>query len=149
MSTIFDTSKYILEELGSMSPMKLQKLCYYAQVWSLAWDDSPLFEEDFYAWCTGPVCEELFRKTKENILSVVDAKDMTGGNSNNLSEKQKSIIDQVLHYYGKRDAQWLAQLAMMEDPWIIAKNEIITKESMTVYYSSLAKGGIKGEGYSC
>lgn len=46
MANIFDTAKYILEKSGSMSTMKLQKLCYYSQAWSLVWDDSPLFEED-------------------------------------------------------------------------------------------------------
>ena len=40
--------------------MKLQKLVYYCQAWSLAWDDVPLFDEDFPAWANGPVCPELF-----------------------------------------------------------------------------------------
>lgn len=55
MPTIFDAAKFILEQLGQMSTMKLQKLCYYAQAWSLVWDDAPLFEEDFQAWANGPV----------------------------------------------------------------------------------------------
>ena len=50
MANVFDTAKYILEQSGSMSTMKLQKLCYYSQAWSLVWDDSPLFDEDFQAW---------------------------------------------------------------------------------------------------
>lgn len=28
----------------------------YCQAWSLVWDDTPLFEEDFQAWTNGPVC---------------------------------------------------------------------------------------------
>ena len=32
MANVFDTAKYILEQSGSMSTMKLQKLCYYSQV---------------------------------------------------------------------------------------------------------------------
>ena len=44
MANVFDTAKYILEQSGPMSAMKLQKLCYYSQVWSLVWDDAPLFE---------------------------------------------------------------------------------------------------------
>ena len=49
MANIFDVARYILEVKGSMSTMKLQKLCYYCQAWSLVWDDSPLFDEDFEA----------------------------------------------------------------------------------------------------
>ncbi|MDC7291062.1 DUF4065 domain-containing protein [Blautia schinkii] len=64
MANVFDTAKYILEQSGTMSTMKLQKLCYYSQAWSLVWDDSPLFNEDFQAWTNGPVCSELFFKTQ-------------------------------------------------------------------------------------
>ena len=48
-TTIFDVAKYILHKMNRMSTMKLQKLCYYAQAWALVWDDTPLFDEEFYA----------------------------------------------------------------------------------------------------
>ena len=64
MASVFDVAKYILENCGTMSTMKLQKLCYYSQAWSLVWDDTPLFEEDFHAWANGPVCKELFFYTQ-------------------------------------------------------------------------------------
>lgn len=38
MINIFDVAKYILELEGPMTPMKLQRLCYYSQAWSLAWN---------------------------------------------------------------------------------------------------------------
>ena len=60
MANIFDTAKYILQKYDHLSTMKLQKLCYYAQAWSLVWDDEPLFNEDFQAWANGPVCPDLF-----------------------------------------------------------------------------------------
>ena len=53
-TTVFDIAKYILHQRGRMSTMKLQKLCYYAQAWSLVWDDTPLFDEDFSAWRKRP-----------------------------------------------------------------------------------------------
>ena len=143
MANIFDTAKYILERSGSMSTMKLQKLCYYSQAWSLVWDDSPLFEEDFQAWENGPVCPELFFKTQGKYK--VSASDETGGNGD-LSDNQKDTIDRVLAHYGGHDAQWLSQLTHMEDPWIKAREgmpagarctNIITKESMALYYSGL------------
>lgn len=59
---VFDVAKHILHELGATQAWKLHKLAYYCQAWSLAWDDEPLFEEDFQAWANGPVCPELFRK---------------------------------------------------------------------------------------
>jgi uncharacterized phage-associated protein len=143
MANVFDTAKYILEKSGTMSAMKLQKLCYYSQAWSLVWDDYPLFEEDFEAWANGPVCPTLYFKTKGKYL--IAASDETGGEED-LSDGQKDTVDKVLEHYGSHDAQWLSQLTHMEDPWINARegvpfgagcNNVITKESMALYYGGL------------
>ncbi len=143
MANVFDTAKYILEQMNEMSTMKLQKLCYYAQAWSLVWDDAPLFDEDFEAWANGPVCPRLFYKTQGRYS--VQASDETGGEGD-LSAEQKDTIDTVLKYYGVHDAQWLSQLTHMEAPWKNARkgvrlgencSNVITKESMSMYYGSL------------
>lgn len=47
MATVFDVACYILSKQGCMTTMKLEKLCYYAQAWSLVWDERPLFDEEF------------------------------------------------------------------------------------------------------
>ena len=138
-SNVLDTAKYILEQAGSMSPMKLQKLCYYAQAWSLVWDDSPLFVEDFQAWETGPVCPELFYKTQGKCS--VSASDEIGG-VGDLSDNQKDTIDKVLEYYGGYDSQWLSQLTIMEGSWIktredVPSGNVIAKERMKIYYKNL------------
>lgn len=143
MANIFDTAKYILEKKGKMSTMKLQKLCYYSQAWSLVWDDEELFQEDFQAWENGPVCPELFQKTRGKYS--VDADDETGGEGN-ISDSQKETIDVVLDHYGEKSAQWLSQLTHLEEPWkearsnlppMIASQNIISKESMAMYYGGL------------
>lgn len=60
MASVFDVSAYILKKTGPISAMKLQKLAYYAQAWSLVWDDAPLFSERIEAWANGPVCPDLY-----------------------------------------------------------------------------------------
>lgn len=143
MANVFDVAKYILEEKGRMSTMKLQKLCYYAQAWSLVWDDKPLFDEDFEAWANGPVCRELFFKTQGQYSA--SAGDETGGKGD-LTDNEKDTINQVLEHYGEHNAQWLSQLTHMEDPWNEARkgvpagtgcDRVITKESMALYYGGL------------
>ena len=62
MASVFDVAKYVLKKTGQITTMKLQKLVYYCQAWSLAWDGKPLFPEEFKAWANGPVCQELFVK---------------------------------------------------------------------------------------
>lgn len=45
MAHVHDVAAYILEKLGPMTAMKLQKLCYYAYGYHLAWEGRPLFPE--------------------------------------------------------------------------------------------------------
>lgn len=143
MANIFDTARYILETQGNMSTMKLQKLCYYCQAWSLVWDDSPLFDEDFQAWANGPVCRELFCQTQGKFSVSADDEP---GSSDNLTDEQKDTIKTVLEHYAPHDAQWLSQLTHLEHPWNEARigvpmgascDNVITKESMGLYYGGL------------
>lgn len=143
MANVFDVAKYILRKKGRLSTMKLQKLCYYSQTWSLVWDDAPLFDEEFEAWANGPVCRELFLKTQGKFWVNADDEN---GDIRKLKNYQKDTIDAVLNHYGNKDAQWLNQLTHMEDPWKSARkgvpmgvgsDNIISKESMAVYYSGL------------
>jgi uncharacterized phage-associated protein len=143
MSTVFDTAKYILHSKGRMSTMKLQKLCYYCQAWSLVWDDAELFPEEFEAWANGPVCRELFAQTRGQF-SVTE--DDEPGDISNLTVDQKETIDSVLDYYYPHNAQWLSELTHLEDPWKEARGDapvgaqsvnVISKASMAMYYGSL------------
>ena len=143
MADVFDVAKYILETRGRMSTMKLQKLCYYSQAWSLVWDDCELFSQDFQAWANGPVCRDLYNATK-GVFSVT-SNDIQG-NSSKLSENQKDTIDRVLEHYAPHNAQWLSQLTHMEDPWQLARlnvpagvssTNIISKASMAEYYGGI------------
>ena len=144
MNTIFDVAKYIINRCGAMSAMKLQRLCYYAQAWSLAWNDAPLFLENFEAWESGPVCPELFRATQGKYPVTADT---IAGDGDNLSESEKDVINEILSHYAKYDAQWLSQLACMELPWKKVKNKIrenpdcdrnIPKECIRLYYRKLS-----------
>lgn len=144
MATIFDVAKYILYKLDEISTWKLQKLCYYAQAWEIAWTQSPIFREDFEAWANGPVCPELFRVHKGKY--IVDENDIPFGNPDNLTDGQKEDIDIVLRDYGYMEPYELRELSHFEKPWIAARgslpegakcNNVISKESMGEYYGSL------------
>ena len=144
MNTIFDVAKYYLNSLGEMTTMKLQKLCYYAQAWSLAWDGEPLFEEDFQAWANGPVCPELFLSHSGRFKLPSEFYDENHGE---FSKDQLETLNAVKEYYSKETSQWLSELSHKEAPWRIARGNTpvgerctstITKDSMQEYYSGLA-----------
>ncbi len=141
---VFDVASYILNKLGNISTMKLQKLVYYCQAWSLVWDEEPLFPESIKAWANGPVVGELFFQLKG--LFTVNENDLLIGNYKKLNEVQIETIDAVIEHYGDKSAQWLITLSHMEDPWKNAReglqdgirsNRIIALEDMASYYSSL------------
>ena len=143
MANVFDTAKYILEARGRMSTMKLQKLCYYAQAWSLVWDDCELFPEDFEAWANGPVIPALYQKHK-GIFKISPRS--LGGNPNALTPAQKETVNAVCHAYSTLNAQELSDLTHSEAPFINARHGLAPDErghnaislaDMSEFYSSL------------
>jgi uncharacterized phage-associated protein len=141
-----DVAAYILEKMGSMTTMKLQKLLYYCQAWSLVWDEKPLFHENIEAWASGPVVREVFNEHRS--MFIIDQTNWKSGDSSQLSQIHKETVDNVLAYYGDKPSQWLADLTHMEEPWKNARigltpgersNKIITLSSMMEYYSSLTE----------
>ena len=143
MANVFDVANYILEKKGATSVMKLQKLVYYSQAWSLTWNEQPLFEEDIQAWVNGPVVRGLYNAHRGNYKVEPN---FFNGNSESLNKYQMETIDKVLAFYGDKDPQWLSELTHMESPWIEARKAlnnlergevVISKESMLEYYSSL------------
>jgi uncharacterized phage-associated protein len=69
--SVFDVAKYILEKQSPMSTIKLQKLVYYSQAWSMVWDGVPIFDEDFQAWLTDPFVRNFMNSTKGHLLSII------------------------------------------------------------------------------
>lgn len=137
-----DATAYILRQWGKMTTMKLQKLLYYCQAWSLVWDEKPLFPEKIEAWASGPVIREIYEKHK-GLFSI---KAWSHGKILNLSKVQKETIDNVIKYYGPKPSQWLSDLTHKEEPWKKARKGlkptqpgygIITHASMMEYYGSL------------
>jgi uncharacterized phage-associated protein len=142
MATVLDVAAYILKKGGPMTAMKLQKLVYYSQAWSLVWDEKPLFPEKIRAWVGGPVVPQLFavHKGEYNVSAVA------GGDPKALTKDERETIDAVLKFYGDKSGQWLSDLTHKERPWREARRglevtergdaEITTKE-MASYYGSL------------
>ncbi len=142
VANVFDVAAYILDRTGPISAMKLQKLVYYCQAWSLVWDERPLFGEVIEAWASGPVVPDLFACHRGQFM----VSSIPKGNPALLDEAAKETIDAVVQFYGKKTSQWLSDLTHREAPWRDARkgildgarsNEPITLESMAEYYGSL------------
>lgn len=142
MTSVFDASAYILDKTGPITAMKLQKLIYYSQAWSLVWDERPLFREHIEAWANGPVCPDLYRAHQGEFTVSAEPK----GDATKLKKAQRETIDAVLKTYGKKPAHWLSDLTHREKPWKIARkgvpegarsNSVISHAAMAEYYGNL------------
>ncbi len=141
MASVFDAAKYILTKSGEMDTIKLQKLLYFAQAWSLVLDDTPLFPEDFEAWGTGPVCWPLRKRFEE--CSFLNANDIVCGDCSALTDSQKKTTDLVLDHYGNWELDDLIWTTQQGKPWRDAHRvrvppgetcDIIPKDSIAMYY---------------
>lgn len=137
-----DVAAYILRQQGALTAMKLQKLVYYAQAWSLVWDEMPLFEEHIEAWANGPVVPELYNCHRGQFR----VGSWEWGNPEQLSETQRETVDAVLKFYGDKSSQWLSDLTHREEPWREARrglapgergNHEISHAAMAEYYGGL------------
>jgi uncharacterized phage-associated protein len=141
MASVHDVASYVLKKHGPISAMKLQKLLYYCQAWSLVWDEKPMFAARIEAWANGPVVPAVYRMHRGQFQIV-----RWSGHFNNLTDQQKETVDAVVDFYGPKTAQWLSDLTHREKPWRDARigledgergdNEI-THASLHEYYSSL------------
>lgn len=128
----------------SPTPMKLQKLCYYAQGYSLA-RGNELFPEEFEAWQHGPVirvlyeqyCDYQWRQITEEIEEQA-----TASLSNN------DFLNDIVSAYGQYDGAALSTMTHREKPWLDARNgidelsscsEIISKESLKDFFAHKLK----------
>lgn len=142
MASVHDVAAFILKARGPMTAMKLQKLAYYAQAWSLVWDEKALFPERIEAWAAGPVVPDLYACHRGEYMLTEWPKGLPGS----LTSAEKATVEAVLGFYGDKTSQWLSDLTHMESPWKDARaglasgergNREITPAAMSEYYGGL------------
>ena len=160
---IVDVAKYIalssLTKQITVSPLKLQKLLYYAQAWSMVFGgrENQLFADVPEAWVNGPVypviyemwkdygmCDHLsyedFGTTKESAMDAF--KQLS--NSMSMTENERGLLEQIVLMYGTKTQNQLIYLTHSEKPWCEMReglepfersNKKISLDTMCKYYS--------------
>jgi uncharacterized phage-associated protein len=118
MASVLDVAAYILRKRGPMSAMKLQKLCYYAYAYHLAWEERPLFRQPFEAWANGPVVPDLYARHRG--LYRLSEGDIPG-DPMRLDQGERESVDLVLLGLGDFTAHQLSQMTHQESPWLNAR----------------------------
>lgn len=143
---LLDISLYIISKGDEITNMALQKLLYYVQGFSFALSDKPIYTCDSQAWVAGPVYKEVYSQYKmfgkdpivldDEYFALID-----------ITKEEKDIIDSVLKYFGGFTAFRLSEFTHLEEPWQVARNnlledepsnEILNKEVITKYFKEEA-----------
>lgn len=119
-SSALDVASYILKQRNDLTGIELEKLVYYAQAWSLAWDGHPLFADEIQAWEHGPVVPRLYGKHAGQRLVTRIA----GGSADRLSKADRDKIDAVMDFYGGHDGPALRRRSHEEQPWREARGDL-------------------------
>ena len=131
MENRFDIENYIIVKLTEggdyLNVLKLHKLLYYVQAWSLAYGRGPLFAGKFQAWVHGPVNRELFDRFRDSkyMYSAVTAADVPSDfDPASVSDEPRQLIDAVLEVYGPLTGDQLEEMTHQEAPWITARDGV-------------------------
>lgn len=121
MANIHDVAAYVTSHFrADISTMKLQKLCYISQGWSLALLDEEMFAERFEAWANGPVSYALFDKHRGDY----SVGSWPAGDVSRLSERQVVVLNGVLANYGALTGLQLSELTHRDGtPWSVARGD--------------------------
>lgn len=149
MPTCFDVADWFLAHQDStagdtISNLKLQKLCYYAQGFSLALLGKPMFGNRIEAWQHGPVIPELYREYRTyDAASIPVPKKPLDDIDAQFTKKQLEVLKDVSEVYGQFSAWKLRDLTHQEPPWLkhydvedYIHNETIPIADMVDYFKT-------------
>jgi uncharacterized phage-associated protein len=140
-----------------LSPMKLQKLVYFAHGWYLALTGAPLISEEVQAWQYGPVIPYLYQHFKgygNGAIEMPMTEDVWENGRWNpkvpllkdqgpSAEQARSVIRRVWDEYGKYSAARLSNATHQSgSPWeevyeADRKNAVIPAETIKAYFKGL------------
>ncbi|WP_166838686.1 Panacea domain-containing protein [Rheinheimera pleomorphica] len=121
--------------IEDVSPMKVQKLVYYAHAWYLTFYRNPLVEDKIQAWEFGPVVYDVyaaFRQfgnapitSKGQVLKFVDNKVVNDEPTvPNEDTQAHNILDQIITLYGRYNAVQLSNMTHnLDEPWYLIKQK--------------------------
>ena len=126
MMDVLDVARFFLSKSvpgtsEAITPLKLQKLIYYALAYYLAFDydgrnhEQLLFDDTIEAWTHGPVCKKVYSVYSKghNRFEELPAEAPLEAVDDNI----KKLLDCVWVTYGKFSGSQLEEFTHMEAPW--------------------------------
>lgn len=125
-----------------MTNLRLQKILYFIQAFSLISTGRPLFKEDILAWQYGPVVKEVYDEYKQWKSMKIP---MPIFYSDTLDDEERNIIKKVLSGLEKYSTAELVNMTHSYDTWkktyIMNENNIISKGEIQKYHANRLQCG--------
>lgn len=140
MATAHDVARYILtlcdEDEGDLiSNLKLQKLLYYSQGFSLAMRGRPLFSEAIKAWEHGPVIPDVWHQYRDYGRGQIPAP--VDFDASVLHARERELVDEVYEVYGQFSAWKLRNMTHSEPPWKdTPRDGVISHDRLRRYFET-------------
>lgn len=126
-----------IDDGSDVSNLKLQKLLYYCQAYSLALTGEPMFAEEIEAWSYGPVVPSVYRRYKQYGRCDIPLADIVPFSIKD--EKAAGIVRLVKRQKGAYSAIAIMDMAHRELPWKeaydIHLNAPISNKTMRDYFA--------------
>ena len=134
MLSIFDVAASILENTGYVSTMKLQKLAFYSQAYSLVNDDAIRYlKRDFRHGLTVRFAPSFFGIHEHRY--VIGPEELRGyGDASLLSNHEKALVQHVCSVFSDYDGNELSVLTHKELPWRKARETVGDRPLLTFYF---------------
>lgn len=104
--------------------LRMQKLCFFAQVWSVVEYDLPIFGDRIEAWALGPVMPKLYQRFRKYKRQAIDPNAIQKKRVRLLSETQWEMLDQVWNVFQRIPPRELVRLTHAHAPWKEARGDI-------------------------
>jgi len=101
-----------------ITPMKLQKLVYFAHGWYAAHINKPLLNEQVEVWAYGPVIPSLYHRFKQYGMSPIPQGEIGETIGEPDEPNIRGLLTKILDVYGKYSAVQLSMMTHEEGaPW--------------------------------
>lgn len=119
-----DISSFFIKK--GVSPLKLQKLLYYSQLWFFVKNDRMLFNDKIQAWIYGPVVYDVWAKFKFMKRSSIIPNN--GLDKLDLDDLTLNHLDDVWNSYGHLTGSDLIDLTHNDLPWKNSRKGLLSNQ---------------------
>lgn len=142
------------DESVLLCPLRLQKLLYYCQGWTLALLGEPLFRQPIEAWKLGPVVKDVHQQFagKRHGITPEEA----GEPSEAISATVTDLIEMIWREYAKFTPAELVKMTHDEPAWKEARvgvdpdessSNVLSAETMKVFFTDVARKAVPKSKY--